>query len=224
MSQSERTPPLYRVSFSIREPLIPGAEASEYVRPIVGEIECVDAQGSLLSPAGQLVGQLVRVGSALLEGESLREICGASNASLLSVGLAVFDFATSTWSERVEQQFDAIFNTDLLVIERVEVLPEHRGRSVGLAAARRFIETFSAGCGLAVCQPAPLQFSAHKKNDERWQAEMRSEDFSQDEAKATRRLIRHCRRLGFRNLRGTDIYALQIENTLPSLREMGVSL
>jgi len=74
---------------------------------------------------------------------------------------------------------------EILILDRIEVLPAHRKRGLGLAVACSFIDTFGGNThGLAVGLPHPLQFSAEGKESE-WSKMMQFENLPTDEKLAT---------------------------------------
>ena len=46
-----------------------------------------------------------------------------------------------------------------MLIERLELVPEYRGRALGKSIALRAIQKFGDNCGIITCVPVPLQFS-----------------------------------------------------------------
>ena len=54
---------------------------------------------------------------------------------------------------------DDIFLSNLLIIDRLEILPSYRGRNLGLIIMRRLIQRFSWGVGVIAIKPFPLQLN-----------------------------------------------------------------
>lgn len=53
---------------------------------------------------------------------------------------------------------DDVFNQNLLIIDRVEILPRYRGHDYGLQAMHLMLGHLALGCSLAAIKPYPLQF------------------------------------------------------------------
>jgi len=95
---------------------------------------------------------------------------------------------------------------NLLILNRLEILPKFRGRDIGLQVLRRLMQRFSAGAGVVGMKPVPLQLqAAHAAQDRQWRETLRLDAFAQDPAAAQARLERHCARLGFRRLGGSGL-------------------
>lgn len=122
-----------------------------------------------------------------------------------------------SWTEYVQEHFDAVCQ-DLLVLDRIEILPEYRGRGIGLLALRALIDLFSQQCGLVVCKPFPLQFEGFRAAN--GTALPRTKDKEKAFQQARRKLIRYWSRLGFRTIPQSDILALDPAYRMPSPKQM----
>lgn len=88
---------------------------------------------------------------------------------------------------------------NLLYIQRIEVKRQYRGKGIGLAAIRRAIDVLRVNCDVVALKPFPLQFEGKVSDANRKEAQM-----------ATTKLKRYYRRMGFRNLKGTDYMMLDL--------------
>jgi GNAT superfamily N-acetyltransferase len=88
--------------------------------------------------------------------------------------------------------FDDLFG-DILIIDRIRIVPEWRRRGVGLAAIAAAIEELGRFCGLVAIMPAPTE--PRGMSDE-------------ERAKGRRALARHWKQLGFKHVGRSDIWAL----------------
>lgn len=75
---------------------------------------------------------------------------------------------------------DDIWNFNLLILDRVELLPRYRGNSSGLIVLRSLIERFGAGAGVVGMKPFPLQFEPKASNDSKWRRRLKLEEFPSD--------------------------------------------
>ena len=55
--------------------------------------------------------------------------------------------------------------TDILFVESIELLPEYRGRALGLAALRRTLEFLGGGCAVAVVWAYPNRYDEVQDRD-----------------------------------------------------------
>lgn len=102
---------------------------------------------------------------------------------------------------------------NLLIFDRVEVLPEYRGNDLALRYYNTALLRFGAGCSLAVLKPFPLQCEStcdEPASKEEWRQALRLSDFSRDRRAATLRLKRHYERCGFKALRGSPLMLLDL--------------
>jgi GNAT superfamily N-acetyltransferase len=94
---------------------------------------------------------------------------------------------------------------NILILDRLEILPQFRGRGLGLAVMSDLIKRFSLGAGLVAIKPYPLQFEFHSSDTESrtWRQELGLSGLCADEKLATQKLCDYYGRIGFRRLRGT---------------------
>jgi GNAT superfamily N-acetyltransferase len=88
--------------------------------------------------------------------------------------------------------FDDLFG-DILIIDRIRIVPEWRGRGIGLAAIAIAIEELGRFCGLVAITPAPTE--------PRGMSDV-------ERASGRRALARHWKKLGFKRVGQSDIWAL----------------
>jgi GNAT superfamily N-acetyltransferase len=110
-----------------------------------------------------------------------------------------------------------MFSQNLLMLDWVVVYPEFRNRNIGLAALSTLMQRFSAGAGLVVLRPFPLQFQApNRRGKTAARKPMGLNAFPTDKTIATRQLARYYAKLGFRRVKGTDILAFDLSCVYPS--------
>jgi hypothetical protein len=104
------------------------------------------------------------------------------------------------WSAGIKAVWPDVDKMDVLVIEEIFIDKEHRKAGLGLLIADRTISVFGRGCGLAVISPWPTEV----------------EDRNNDEAHkvAHGKIGSYSQRLGFRNVPGSDLWALSLEHTI----------
>jgi GNAT superfamily N-acetyltransferase len=110
---------------------------------------------------------------------------------------------------------------NLLIFDRVEVLPEYRGNDLALRYYNAAILRFGAGCSLAVLKPFPLQCEStcdEPASKAAWRQSLRLSDFSRDRRAATVALKRHYERCGFKPLRGSPLMLLELTDWQAILR------
>jgi GNAT superfamily N-acetyltransferase len=112
---------------------------------------------------------------------------------------------------------EVIFCRNLLLLDRLEILPEFRGQELGLKFMKAAITRFGLGCRLAVLKPFPLQFEGKMGTvpvgrsgqvvrrppaDRMAAAKLRS---------GTEKLMKYYARAGFVALSGSELMILDLE-------------
>ena len=121
-------------------------------------------------------------------------------------------------------------NQNILIIDRLELLPQLRGKNYGLACMRSAIRHFGVGCSIAAIKPFPLQNEAAFKDRTRpqspWSAQMQLDQFSASEVRSTAKLRKYYSKLGFKSVKGTSLMVLNLDRPhqgLPTLKEIGLN-
>lgn len=120
---------------------------------------------------------------------------------------------------------EAFSSQNVLILDRLEILPEYRGKGVGLVVLRRLIERFEAGAGMVCMKPYPLQFEAGYRDRARdraseWDLQMRLSDFSENKKSSTATLQSHYAKLGFKRVPGTDLMIRGTDELLPKVAKL----
>ena len=126
-----------------------------------------------------------------------------ATASILNMSEQLF-----SWEEdgepfdKLEEHFEGevIFNPDVCFVERLEVLPAHRGRGIGREVLVSIARKFYHSCGLIVLKAYPLQHEAHEPGTmDEWAKAMRYEELEQDLELAQYRLFSWYQKMGLMN-------------------------
>lgn len=126
------------VKFNIHHKLYPN-ELDEYIVNVFGSIDWTLDDDST-SCAGTIRGQIIRVDRIHEKGEEIFDVCDAHSQTLHEYSCALFDSKTKELKETIDRQFGGIIGRDVLVIDKIEILPQHRGKGIGLAAMWRFLD------------------------------------------------------------------------------------
>lgn len=140
---------------------------------------------------------------------------------------ALFDANKMFFKDEITEEFDVnIIFLNLLILEKLEILPDFRGKKIGLAAIYRTIKQFGHACGLVAMIPDPLQFSLYKNadDDDEWFKKMNFSDFSTDKNVALNKLRSYYKKLGFRQLKNSDIFVLNPNIRNPTLEDIGFTV
>ena len=108
---------------------------------------------------------------------------------------AIFHPRTIQYTDEIERLFkdEYISFGNVLILDRLEILPRFRSRGLGLVVMRRLIERFGAGAALVAIKPFPLQCEVEGAGGEdgTWRSKMQLEEFTKHSRIATAKLRRH---------------------------------
>jgi hypothetical protein len=213
-----------QISFSVERSLLAYIEPDDYVLTVQGRI-CTDEDTEI----GRLLGYIIQVNHAINEEQDLFEACDAHSQTATDYYEALFDHKTGEFKESIEEQLGITHVGNILILDRIEVLPAYRKHGVGLAAACSFIDTFSNDVDdLAVGLPHPLQFTTDGRSaDAEWNTKMNYQDLVRDKKKATEKLQAYWSKLGIQRLKeieinGSPVYGLSLSNKRPTLADLGI--
>lgn len=206
----------FEVEMSLRDQT--GEEPSlEFVQIFKGKIVFVSSHDGE-EIVGDVTGYIIQADRLIDANESLYEACDSMDQTVANYFAVFYNRHTGHFKKSIVKRFDCDLGRSLLIIDRMEIDPRHRGRDVGLAVVRRAIDLFSPGCGLVALQPFPMQFGA-RSDDGAWKDRMVTERFGQDKESSFQMLRQYWSRLGFRRFGKTEYYALNPNWRQPGLRQ-----
>ena len=97
-----------------------------------------------------------------------------------------------------------IVASNILIVDRLQVLPEFRGKNIGLACRERCIQQYARDCGIVALRCFPLQFEGCD-DDARWRRKMKFGKLSKDFDQSLAKLKEYYGSLGFMPLPDSDI-------------------
>ncbi|WP_426307780.1 hypothetical protein ACN9MJ_10495 [Acidovorax facilis] len=197
-------------------------EPSRFIQNLDGRIEISVSDDPL--PIGLFSAMVVDVESAINEGVHPFDVFD-SDSKTAPYYRALFRAQSWSGADFRKPVLQAIYGDDepwrpnLLILDRVTVFPEHRGRRAGLVAIRGLIERFRMGIGLIVMTPFPLQFEAEPHTPGGWEerSRLKLDEFGVGYDKALAKLRSYYATLGFRTIPRTRLMGLAADHKLPTL-------
>lgn len=141
--------------------------------------------------------------SGEVAGYSAQDVLDGHHATVSFMSLFINGSVEHTRATEKAIGFPPI-DRNLLVLDRLEILPEYRGHGLGEKIIRTLIRRYGQGAELVAIKPFPLQFEAGPPSPE-FGARMQLGLFSQDQRLATRTLRAYYQRLGFVPVSRTDL-------------------
>lgn len=172
--------------------------------------------------AGRFTVYYVDVCAALNAGADVYDVFDV-HATTLDFFDVIFNPATLQLQNRLVDLFDGeeVWG-NVLIIDRLEILPRYRGMNLGLVVMRRLIERFGAGCAIVAIKPFPLQFESVGDGIDSWREKLKLSKLNADSESATLRLCHHYEELGFRALHGTPFMFRLSSAPLPLPADLAV--
>lgn len=137
------------------------------------------------------------------------DVFDAHSQTLLEFYEVLFDHRTRELKESIG---DISIGSDILIIDKVEILPDYRGKSIGLKAVRRTMEFLGSGCAVTALHPHPIQYDG--KLDKDWTQRMQPQAFACDKRTAKKKLREYWSRLGFQRIGRTSYMAFAMTNRI----------
>ena len=203
----------FSISFQSRTDL--DLEPMSFVHSVTGEILC--------SPTDEDEDEVVvgRLGVAYINMADAMEngydphVFLDFDASIAE--LTLFYKSDGEFSKRVQRFARDVFSQNLLVIDRLEILPSYRKQKLGLQCIHRCIQLFAQNQELVTLRCLPLQFrlSESARRDE-WITQLRLDEFDARRDVCQGKLEKYFQQLGFKKVPRANFMVLN-----PALRQPG---
>jgi hypothetical protein len=207
----------FDVVFRTSASLHPG-EPDEFISVYDGVIRYERERDGRRFTVGKLKVYRIHAGLATNHGETLAEVCDAHSAQLHQAHSLLYEPGGYGFREELVERLDAM-EPDCLLLDYVVLHPRWRGLRLGLLALRKAVDILGGGCGLAVCDIAPLNPDAWKSIGvpQSW-IPRHLTTLGREEA--TVKLRRYARQMGFVRLGRTPYYALPLNHVTPTAEEL----
>ena len=140
------------------------------------EVPLADGQERRETNVGYISAYYVPVSDTLEDGTGVFDMFDAISGEMEECYHALFD-ENELKQDMIDEQFSGdVMTMDVLYLDRMEILPAHRGRSLGLAVIRKMIERFAPHTGFVAMIPFPIRSS----QTEQWGEQMEMHRFDRD--------------------------------------------
>ena len=152
---------------------------------------------------------------------SLSDVLDAHSQETFDYFGDIFGENSPEFSDAVDQLLNSeIFQTNLLILDRLELLPRYRGNLLGLKIMAHMITRFSPGAGVVAIKPYPLQLEDTDASDDEWRSKLLLDKFQSEEISSTEALINYYGKLGFEVLPETPYMVLSTSKQLADFEEL----
>lgn len=169
---------------------------------------------------GKFRAYYVDVERAIDKEEPIFDVLDAHSSHLAEYFEPIFGSEAPDFSNRLLELLDhEVLGNNFLILDRLEVLPQYRGKGLGLSVLRHMIARFSSGAALVAIKPFPLQFETAPsiEAEKKWRARLKLDQLPTDEDVATEKLCQYYGKLGFLCLSGTPMMVMSTAWSLPSI-------
>lgn len=213
-----------RVDFSLSTPL---AVADEYsvATSIHGTITAIadGKEGTSFLPIGEIHALLVHIEHRNSE-ESAFDIIDMDTDTYSCCHHLIVPYGDD-FSDELHaciEGLDIEIAPNILYLQKMHLLPDYRGRRIGLAVIHKTISTFARKCGVVVMKPYPGQF--WKKPELAATDPFMVNTAYIDKSQAIQKLAAYYSRLGFSPLAQTGLMVLDPYAPLPEMEQLGFPL
>lgn len=198
----------------------PSEEPTDYIYETSGDLVDI-GDGDESEIAGKFRLYYIDVDRACSDGMSAFDVFDGYQTTM-DYYSAIFSVRSEDYSRRLTRLLgDFPLGRNVLILDRLELLPKYRGQGLGLSVLRAMVQRFGHGAKIVAMKPFPLQLECRSSGSEQsaWRQQLDLSSFSPDERTATRKLLRYYARLGFMKLQGTPFMFRLAEQPLPALEE-----
>ena len=119
---------------------------------------------------------------------------------------ALIDYETGDFKPNSEKVLgEYICDSNLLIVDRLEILPEFRGKKIGLASLVWCLRQYAHACGVVALKCFPLQFECAEMGEPAWRRRMEFGKLSRDHKRSLAKLKKYYGSAGFKILPRGDI-------------------
>lgn len=162
-------------------------------------------------PAGQVRLFVLNADAAESEGEDLFDVLDERAETAAYIPLLGDDAGNFSRAVCKILGEEMVFCRNILILDRLEILPRFRGQQLGLQYVRAAISRFGIGCRLAAIKPFPLQFEGKMGTASETETVEPSKSVRADFDAATKKLKKYYAREGFISLRNSDLMILDLD-------------
>ena len=196
-------------------------ETENYLITIDGEIRCVDdREKSTL--VGTMRAFFVDIEEAAINGDDPYSVLDQEEATAPFYPV-LFNARTNDFKASICRLAGGdTWSRNLLILDRLEILPAYRGKHLGLACLYRCMQQHRHGAGLVALKCFPLQFEHKVPNgsEVKWHQKMKMEVLGKELRTCRSKLASYYSLLGFKRIGKTEFMILNPDLIQPRLKNL----
>lgn len=202
-----------------QELLATDEEPNHFVRRHEGHVTLYDGDGDDPIEIGRYRAFYIDAEGALNASMPLFDVFDCMSEIYPYVQLYDMDEGSPSAAAKKAAQADWLYEPNLLILDRLEILPRYRGRGFGLQALKGMMHWFQAGAGMVAMKPFPLQSEASSRQPSDPPDLMELHKFPAHHTQARTKLRRYYAQLGFKLVTRTDFMVRRVDQAPPSLAD-----
>ena len=200
--RSEESDQYLALRWSVESSVLDSTEPDHFVYESRGDILTIDDYCDSRSLAGRFGLYYLDINRALSAGTQPFDVFDSS-VQIFDYYYHLYDRNSSYFSGRVMKLLNyEVWDSNILILDRIELLPQFRGQGHGLKVLRHMIDRFGAGAALVTIKPFPLQFEAVRSDPDKdkWRSQLKLDELTKSKPIGTKKLFDYYRQLGFRRI------------------------
>jgi hypothetical protein len=180
---------------------------------------CISSDDSDCIVVGTVSAFSVRLSNALDDGVSWFDVLDSYNDDI-ALYSALVEPDGSSYTDWVQSKLEP-FASDLLILDRIRIEPQYRGKAYGIYAAQLMIQGFGPQGGIVACAPAPYELAQKRERSSVEGASARRTKEPLPGWKPAQAKLRELwSLLGFEPLPASDVFALSLTVRQPPMRDV----
>ena len=143
------------------------------------------------------------------------------------LGGLLFDYDTNSFKKEWQEKIDESFNSNILYLDRIEILPEYRGKGYGKLITKDILLRLNSSYGIAILKAFPLQLEVShpnsSKQDSEWNTKMNFKQMEQDSNIAKKQLYNFYKKMGFKRYKRSEYFYLNPAFPNPKLDKININ-
>ena len=128
------------------------------------------------------------------------------------LGGLLFDYDTNSFKKEWQEEIDESFNSNILYLDRIEILPEYRGKGYGKLITKDILLRLNSSYGIAILKAFPLQLEVSHPNSSK-----------QDSNIAKKQLYNFYKKMGFKRYKRSEYFYLNPAFQNPQLDKININ-
>ncbi len=194
------------------------ADPADFVHETTGRVALLNYSGTVIAILGTFKVIQIDGDGLLAQGVSIFDAFDQQAETFSFFEMLMTESIYWDFTDKVKKALDCeqdILPLGMLILSRLEIYPQYRGREFGLHALKCLVQRFRMGAGLIVMKPFPLQFEGQPTAEELKASGL--DGFTGNIRTCIARLKAHYGRLGFKAIPRTPFRAMSTISKLENV-------